>query len=431
MVRRILVSLCGLMALVAAPWAHAETRGYFEGIIGNPAPNNAATGAVPLTGWAVATSGIAKVVIQVDGNDVGQAAFGRLRPDVTAANPGFPDSPAPGFSYHLNTTPYSNAHHRITAKVYTFAGEVFVLGQAYEPYFNNNPSILRPFGRIDYPYHSQQVFGTCDLDAPNRRLTPVTGWALDLGVETGDTGVGYVELMVDGVIVPPSIFQGYSVQTGQPVFYGGPFNTNSGCFFSYYTGGLTNCYGFPRQDVQATYPYAFNAPQAGFRFVLDIGYLITGLGFSQGNRHLIIRSGDVLTNVENIDEIQVTFLCEENLPDQGSIGEIELPHAFPAYEGNVLFQGWAIDIDGVDHVDMWVDGVFVGTADYGVDTRPFVFTNYPGYPDASAPVWRFLWDSTELADGWRQLQVYVTDDRGVVHLLGERDFFVDNDLHTP
>jgi hypothetical protein len=410
MVRRILVSLCGLLALAVAPWAHAETRGYFEGIIGNPAPNNAATGAVPVTGWAVSTSGIAKVVIQVDGIDVGQASYGRLRPDVTAAQPGFVDSPAPGFAYHLNSTHFTNAHHRITAKVYSFNGDVVVLGQAYDPYFNNNSSILRPFGRIDFPYRNAQLFGTCDINATNAILSPISGWALDLGVEIGDTGIGYVELMVDGSLI---------------------FNTRTDCHYSIPTGGLTQCYGLPRQDVEATYPYALNAPAAGFRFVLDVGFLVGALGYTEGAHYLTIRSGDVLTNVENIDEIPVTFLCSENVPDQGSIGEIEQPRSFPALSGTVVFQGWAIDIDGVDHVEMWVDGQFVANADYGIDTRPAVLSFYPGYPDAAAPVWRYFWNSTTLADGVRQLQVYVVDDLGHRHLIGDRSFYVDNDEHTP
>lgn len=432
MVRRILVSLCGLLALAAAPGARAETViAYFDGVIGGPGPNNAATGAAPMTGWAVSPSGIAKVILQVDGVDVGQAYYGMTRPDVTAIYPGYADSPAPGFGYHLNSTDFPNGIHRVSAKVFTNAGDVVIIGQQYDLYFNNNPSILPPFGAIDTPRRNQDLYGTCDISSPNRLLTPVTGWALDLGIEEGDTGIGYVELMVDGVIVPPSIFQGLHPITGLPIFYGSEFNTRSGCFWSYHTGGLTNCYGFPRQDVEQSYPFALNAPSAGYRFVLDVGYLVGQIGFNQGAHYLTVRAGDVITNVKNIAEIPVNFLCEENVPDMASFGDIESPRENRLYEGVITFQGWALDIDGIDHVDIWVDGVRLGTADYGVDSRPFVFAAYPGYPDALAPVWRFNWDSNQLADGVRQLQVYAVDERGISTLFGERSFHVDNVDHTP
>jgi len=404
MSRRILVSLCGLLALAAAPWAQAETvKGYFEGLVGPPGANYA-TGAAGITGWAVATTGIAKVVIQVDGVDVGQAFYGAFRPDVTAAQPGFVDSPAPGFGYFLNSTDFPNAPHDVTAKVYTYGGSVVILPQTYSIVFNNNPSIVRPFGAIERPLRNQDLFGNCG-PALNPILTPITGWALDLGVEIGDEGIGYVELMVDQVPI---------------------FNTRLHCRYSAESGGLTQCYGLPRQDIEAIYPYTINSPSAGFRFVLDVGALIAFSGYTEGNHTLTIRAGDILTNVENIAEIPVNFFCTENLPNASSFGQIESPRGDRAYEGDILFQGWALDIDGVNHVDVHVDGNKVGTASFGLDTRPSVLVAYPGYPNSLAPVWRFTWDSTTLGDGVRQLQVFAFDNLGGRSLIGEQSFFVDN-----
>ena len=413
MFRRTLVCLCGLLALAAAPWAQAETiEGYFEGLVwpsGSPGPGNYATGAVGMTGWVVATTGVAKVVVQVDGVDIEQAHYGGPRPDVTRViNPSYPDALAPGFGYHLNTTRFPNFQHRISVKVYTFGGSIVDLPQVYTVNFNNNPSILRPFGGIDYPQRNQELYGTCDLNSPNPIYTPVTGWALDLGVEIGDAGVGYVELLLDGTIL---------------------YNTRTDCFFDHETGGLTNCYGIPRQDIEVRYPYAINAPAAGFRFVLDIGFLLN-VGYSQGGGHVLtIRSGDILTNVENVAEIPVGLYCRENLPDEGSFGVIETPLTDRPYEDTIVMQGWALDEDGIGAVEIWVDGIFFGNASYGVDSRPGVAAEYPGYPDVLAPVWRFLWDSHDLADGLRQMQVYAYDIYGNRTLIGERSFTVDNVVH--
>jgi hypothetical protein len=88
-----------------------------------------------------------------------------------------------------------------------------------------------------------------------------------------------------------------------------------------------------------------------------------------------------------------------------------------------------VDIDGVRSVDVWVDGIFVGTAVMGVDTRPAVAQRYPGYPDAAAPVFALTFDSTAFADGFHQVQVIVTDERGKETTLGERTFWVDNELN--
>ncbi|MCG8462916.1 MAG: hypothetical protein MI919_42065, partial [Holophagales bacterium] len=128
-----------------------------------------------------------------------------------------------------------------------------------------------------------------------------------------------------------------------------------------------------------------------------------------------------------IDELPVVFLCSENFPNQGSFGFIETPNLGSQYSGVIRYEGWAVDLQGVDQVDIYVDGDFLGTAMYGVDSRPQVAVEFPGYPDAAAPVWRLWADSTVLSEGFHQVQVVVTDDLGATTLIGERTFFVNND----
>lgn len=398
-----LALLAALLTMTSVPAMAQETiTGFFEGPVGDA---NAATGAVALTGWAVADSGIAYVTIQVDGKDVGQTIYGQPRPDVEAKFPGFPDSAGAGFSFMLNTTDFTNGLHVITATARTFDGNDQVIPNSVEVFFNNNTSILTPFGEIEFPQRNADLFGTCDLTDPNRIYTTISGWALDLGVEIGDAGVGYVELLLDGVIVANDVVS---------------------CGFDFETGGLTNCYGLPRLDVERQYPFANNAPNAGYRFVLDIGAILNS-GWTQGHHVLTVRSGDIDKQVANIDEIPVNFFCEENNLNEGSIGLIETPRPGRIAAGDTLIQGWAVDIDGITGVRVYVDGVEVGAADYGVDSRPRVQIEYPGYPDAGAPVWRLIWDSTTVSDGGHQVQARAHDERAHVTVIGERTFFVDND----
>jgi hypothetical protein len=295
----------------------------------------------------------------------------------------------------------------VTAEVLTNNGTTRTIVGVFEIFFNNNTSTLRPFGRINLPQQHADLFGTCDLTSMNRLYTSIEGWALDLGVEIGDAGIGYVELLLDGAIVA---------------------NTRTACGFNITTGGLTNCYGLPRFDIEQRFPWASNAPSAGFRFVMDIGALIAGSNISQGSHVLTIRAGDIATNVGNIDEIPVNFFCEQNDNNPGSFGVIEAPRPGVIVAGNTVMEGWALDIDGVDRVDIYVDGVKVGSAAYGVDSRPVLAIEYAGYPDAGAPVWRFVWDSTSRSDGFHEVEAVVIDELGDSTIIAERTFFTDNGI---
>lgn len=415
---RWMIGLALVILLTAAPAAAQETiRGFFEGPTNG---DNAGTGAVGMTGWALADSGIQRVVIEVDGEEVGTAIYGQPRPDVEALFPFFPDSDGPGFAYHLNTTDFPNGPHTVSVRVVTNAGTERVIAGTQQVLFSNNIAILRPFGEIKFPQRNADLFGTCNRENPVV-YTPITGYALDLGVEIGDTGVGYVELLVDGAqIFEPDPRDPLGLD---PLY----FNSRTGCYYDVTKGGLTNCYGLPRLDVERRFPFALDAPTSGFRFVLDVGYQIAARGLAEGAHILTIRSGDVGSQVENIDEIPVNFFCIENLPNRGSIGFIETPRqGFVFGGGDIIFQGWAVDFEGIDRIEVFIDGVFVGEAAFGVDTRPQVALRFMGFPDANAPVWRLVFDSTLLSNTEHQVEVFAVDVNGFETLIGERTFTVFN-----
>jgi len=407
-------------ALLAAPSGAQETvLGFFEGqhVGGQQGESNTGTGAMVLQGWALASSGVRQVIIQVDGRDDGTALLGRARPGVERLFPGFPDSAAAGWAYRLNSTRYSNGAHQVRALVVTNAGRIVALetlqgGRSREFHFNNNTSILVPFGAINFPQRNGFVAGTCDVSSLVRRLTPIEGWALDLGVETNDAGIGWVELMIDNQIV---------------------LNTRTGCHFDFRTGGFTDCYGLPRPDIERNYPFANNAPNAGFRFVLDVGFLIAGRRYSEGEHRITIRAGDTSNQIADIDEFPVFFVCDTGLPNEPSFGFIESPRRGAQFAGTIPIQGWLLDAEGIDRVRIMVDGEFVGFAAYGIedgifDTRPGVFSQYFGFPDAEAPVFRLIpdFDTTTLSDSGHQLQVFTLDREGDRTLIGEVTFFVDD-----
>jgi N-acetylmuramoyl-L-alanine amidase len=398
----LVISICLLGALATAPAARAEDP--FGRLDGKAGGGNAGSGVIPIVGWALDDNGVRAVDIFVDGMPAGRAHYGRNRPGVTRRFAGFPDADAAGFAMRLDTTRYLNGLHRVEARVTSEVGERRFLNPVLLE-FTNTQHLLDPFGEIEFPRPAAELYGTCDMAATPRRKSAVLGWVLDAGVEIGDMGVGYVELLIDGVIFA---------------------NSRTDCRFnsSGEVRGLTDCYGLRRLDIERLFPTLTNAPQAGFRFVMDIGSLID-LGFAEGAHALTIRSGDIGGTVAKVDEIPVSFLCDNRIGNEEGFGWIGRVRPLNIGDGVVQAVGWALDWEGVDRVLVYVDGKEVGVATYGFPT-PMIAQKYPGYPDNPNAGWRLSFNSTQFSDGRHDLQAILVDQAGRTTLLGERSFVLDN-----
>lgn len=398
--RTMLAFSVGLLAVAAA--AHAEAPfGFLDGKAGG---GNAGNGMIPITGWALDDDGVRAVDVFVDGVIAGRAHYGRNRPGVTRNFPGLPDSDAAGFAFHIDSTHHLNGLHTVEARVTSNTGERRFLNPVRIEFLNAT-HLLDPFGEIEFPRPAAELYGTCDLASSPRRLTAVLGWALDAGVEARDTGVGYVELLIDG-----SIFA----------------NSRIDCLFSPSgeNRGPTQCYGLRRLDVEKFFPSLVNAPQAGFRFVLDIGALID-FGFAEGQHLLTVRAGDVAGTVADVATIPVSFFCDNRIGNEEGFGWIARVRPVNISDGVISIRGWALDWEGVARVLVYVDGKEVGEASYGHST-PAIARRYPGYPDNPNAGWRISIDSTRLADGRHDVQAVVVDEEGRTTLIGERSFVLDN-----
>jgi N-acetylmuramoyl-L-alanine amidase len=395
----LLVGLVGFCIGVSAAFA-APPFGSFGGKVGG---GNSGAGLLPLHGWALDDDGVAAVDILVDGVIVGRAIYGRTRPVVTDRFPGFPDSAAPGFAFQLDTTRYLNGLHTIGARVRSETGEVTNLNSRVFEFLNLTHN-LAPFGEVEFPNPQAELRGNCNLADPARRFSVVSGYALDAGVDADDQGVGYVELLIDRAIWA---------------------NTNTDCRFSTPEGGLSDCYGLRRVDVERRFPDLVDAPHSGFRFVLDVGFLIEAVGYSQGSHNLIVRGGDVSSQVRNIAELRVTFVCDENLGNEESFGEIRRPRPGNVHGGTIQVDGWALDWEGVDRVAILVDGIEIGTATRGFADPP-VTALFPGYPDSATPGFRFALDTTAFSNGSHVLEALVRDDLGNDTYIGKRSIVIGN-----
>lgn len=381
----------------------SEFRGFFEGPLGG---GTTATGITGFTGWVMAVNGVASVQILVDDIAAMDAHYGQLRPGISDLFPGFPGGDNIGFGALLDTARFTNGQHVVNVLVTANDGRQTLLGGRAIT-FTNSTHLLVPFGSLESPPENANLIGRCDLDNPNRHLTAFVGFALDTGVEIGHRGVGYVELLVDGVIYK---------------------NTRRDCTLNVNAGGLADCYGLTRHETTGFYPTLPDTPNSGYRFVLDIGELITDLGLSRGAHDIIIRAGDISGQVANIDEIPVNFFCLEDFTNFDSIGDIEIGEGPNLIGGTVNVHGWALDVEGVARVRILVDGVFRANASYGF-ARPGVTMLHPSFPDSLAPGWAFLLDTTTLTNGNHTVGVVVEDDLGTLTFIGERHFTVFNPVH--
>jgi hypothetical protein len=292
----------------------------------------------------------------------------------------------------------------VTAKTFSKSGEqAFLNSKAID--FNNTVHTLVPFGAIDFPRPSAELRGNCDLTDQARRYSVVNGYALDKGIEIGDRGVKWVELMINGTIWAQSHID---------------------CRYSVPEGGLSDCFGLPRIDIERRYPTVQNSLHSGFRFVLDVGVLIN-LGYTRGYHEITIRAGDKIGNVADIAEIPVTFGCDEDIKNEKSFGWIDFPLPNQILSGLSLFGGWTLDWEGVNKIHMYIDGVEKSLAAHG-QAEPEISSLYPGYPESAAPGWIWVFDTTTISDGSHDVQVVVEDDLGDRTILGERSFFTDNDI---
>jgi N-acetylmuramoyl-L-alanine amidase len=348
----------------------------------------------------------------MDGGNFQSAMYGDSRPDVGAVFPDLPSALFSGYIANIDTTRAQDGVHTITVTARDRFGLTKLIGRRTVQILNSEQN-LKPFGRVDEPLRDAVLTGTlCGQGAapvsppirPQAFITPIRGWALDLGTRTDTGRVSYVELLVDGA----------------------RWLSTDDCALPF--GGFANCYGLPRFDVQRYYPNYPDAPRAGFMFTLDVGFMIARGLFREGNHVLKVRVGDqqqTFAELPGPQGIPVFFRCAETSFDTPAIGYIDVPAAFDYVTGNVVFQGWALDQGGVAAVEIIVDGNFVGTAQYNFP-RPDVREQNPQFLGGLNSGWRFTMDTTKLSNDRHRVTARVLDGGGVRTEIGSVDFYVFN-----
>jgi hypothetical protein len=376
-----------------------------------------ASGSFPVVGWALDTDGIGRIDIYVDGGILQSAMYGDSRPDVANSFPDMPSANFSGFIANIDTTRIQDGVHLLEVRATDRLGMGKLIGRRQIQVFNNETN-LKPFGYLDEPKRDAVLYGTrCGVTPiisppvnPQAHITPVRGWALDLGTRTNLGRVAYVELMVDGV----------------------RWISSDDCRFSTIFNTYTNCYGLPRFDVQRYYPTYPDSPRSGFMFTLDVGALMA-LGVRPGNHNLKVRVGDLqqtFTELPGPQGVPVFFECAEDRV-AAAMGMIDVPASFDFVKGNVTFQGWtANERNNISAVEIIVDGDFIGPAQYGF-ARPDVQQQYPFLLNSLNSGWRFTMDTTKLSNARHRLTVRIMDTAGLRTEIGSVDFYVQNANAVP
>ncbi|MGK2856234.1 MAG: hypothetical protein ACSLFQ_03405 [Thermoanaerobaculia bacterium] len=367
-------------------------------------------GSFPVSGWVADVDGIARVNVEIDNLATQAAVYGDPRPDVGNSFPDLPSALFSGFLAQVDSTRLQDGVHSLTVKATDRNGLTRTIGRRTIQVFNSENN-LRPFGSLDQPQRDGVLYGNCGPVGPivspvidvSNRITPVRGWALDLGTREDTGRIAYAELMIDGV-------RWYSTDD---------------CRFDPTFNAYVDCYGLPRPDVSKYYPTHPDSPRSGYYFAMDVGTLISRGGLREGHHTLKVRVGDLeqtFADLPHTSGVPVFFSCIR--PDLfAPIGYIDFPHNFDYVKGTVQFFGWAVP--DVATVEISIDGTVAGLGEYGF-LRTDVAAAYPTFANATRTGWRFNMDTTQLADGRHRLTVTALSSIGVRSEIGSVDFYVDN-----
>lgn len=377
-------------------------------------------GVLEVTGWALDDRRVDHVEIYVDGLQERQAVMGISRPDIAAAYPDVTGALLSGYIMNLDSTRMYNGVHTITVFAVDDQGQKGLLGVRRVQVFNNAPN-LPPFGVVEYPLLNATWFGNCfnPVGGPSggpiidaRYIQFVYGWALDTSVVVERGGVSHVQLELDGVTLE---------------------DTRTTCHREFALANqLINCYGYYRPDIEQLYPGFQQAPNCGFLFAVDVGYLITQRHVVEGAHILQVKAIDKEDQITLIKELPVVLECATNNLDPPPIGFVDDPTNYKFINGIYPVIGWALDLDNVVRVRVLIDGFVqidavrsVDYAEYGLPS-PDVAAVYPNYPQRSFARWRFYLDTTKISNSEHDLLVEVEDARGNRRSAGTRRFLVDN-----
>jgi hypothetical protein len=316
--------------------------------IDSPAAGTVVSGIVTVTGWAIDTTAISNVQVQVDGAVVGSATYGTSRPDVCAAFPGRPGCPNVGFSYQLNTGSLTAGSHTLTL----VATDTDAVPDSGSSTIQITVTGTPPTVHIDSPLAGAAVSGS----------VTISGWAID-----NATTIGHVSVLLDGVL------NGFAT------------------------------YGLPRPDVCATNLGRPGCPYVGFTYVLSLGTQVAPLNPGVHTITVVATDNDGTPDSSSYS-VPITV--------GGPVVYVDSLAPGATVSGTVTVAGWAIDsASPIASVQVQVDGASVGAATYGTP-RSDVCAAYPASQGCPNVGFTFQLNSTMPSSGVHNITIVAADSGG-------------------
>jgi hypothetical protein len=189
--------------------------------------------------------------------------------------------------------------------------------------------------------------------------------------------------------------------------------------------GFSFGYALIRSTEDPTGLIAIALPTAQAQSFRVVGYTLPG------KHTLAVRVGDEEETVTQLGAMSVDIFCDQTEFDRPAFGYIDTPSDYQFINGVFQVFGWATDLDGVQRIEVDVDGQVVGIATYGL-SRPDVPAADPRVGAVNVG-FGFALDTTRLSDSEHDLVIYVVDSTfGAPRRteIGRRKFVVNNNVLT-
>ncbi len=404
---------------------------------------------IQINGWSLNASGVKEVKIYVDGNYVGNATTGGLRPDVKQVYPLYKDSDKSGYNYTLNTQNISPGSKVV--KIQSIGND----GSIQESSVTINVEKLKPLIVIDAPKYDSRARSNIDIN----------GWALNA------SGVKEVKIYIDGNYVGNAVVGGSRLDVKQ-VYTEYANADKSGYNYSLDTSNMSNgrkaikiqaigndgsiqeistsiifeklipimfvdepkdnssvknnitvkgwalnpkgikqvkiyidgnysgdaMTGLIRPDVKQVYSEYINADKSGYEYTIDTITIPSGL------RNIKVQA---IGNDGSIQE----YYTKVNISKPSPKTYIDKPISNSTLNNSLDIGGWALNASGVKQIKVYLDNNYLGDAKIGI-LRPDVRQVYPEYINAFESGFQYLINTELVSQGTKTIKVQVIGNDG-------------------
>ena len=109
--------------------------------------------------------------------------------------------------------------------------------------------------------------------------------------------------------------------------------------------------------------------------------------------------------------IALTAIPQTAIAADDTILLVEEPQVNSTYSGVTNLRGWAVSINGIDKVELLVDGTFVTNIPSGA-LRPDVGNSFPTYPNSANSGFSMAFNYSNLSPGQHAFTIRAVDTRG-------------------